>query len=436
VRQARLPGAGGDCRCEIVVAFVVTDFDWKQDFQDMEETEFRQWAKDQMRDETRFIRAVLSGRRHGQQQKWRRVVVRPVVLRSKRHLQVSYFDEKRDITKNYTGDEITSMLDQLLALPFSHFTLQTTERETQVRISKKGKLFVQEKEKTQSRSLPTMDHDREKDVLISVKDAGDFLRAVGILTPDGRIKSSMQRKYRQINEFLRLIVETRAFERITKSPISIIDCGCGSAHLTFAIYHYLNSVVHTPALVTGIDLKADLLDQQTRLTRELGWEGIRFYHSAIIEFTPETAPDIVLALHACDTATDEALAQAIRWGSYMIFSAPCCHHNLQAQLAHQVIPDVFKPVMRHGILKERLGDVLTDSLRAQLMRVMGYRTEVIEFISAEHTDKNLMIRGVRTSTPGEPQAIEEYRKLKAFFHVQPHLEMLLADAVREYQLDV
>ena len=113
----------------------------------------------------------------------------------------------------------------------------------------------------------------------------------------------------------------------------------------------------------------------------------------------------------------------------MIFSAPCCHHNLQAQIEQQVVPDVFKPVMRHGILKERLGDVLTDSFRAQLMRVMGYRTEVVEFISAEHTDKNLMIRGVKTSQPGNPKAIEEYLSLKAFWHVQPYLEKLLADAI-------
>jgi SAM-dependent methyltransferase len=395
----------------------------------MLETEFRQWAKDQMHDESRFIKAVFSGLRHGHKQQWRRVVVRPVILRSKRHLQVSYFDEKRDITKNYTGDEVALMLDEVLSLPFSHFTLQTTEREIQARISKKGKVFMQDKKTDQPRPLPSMTHDRQKAVLLSVENAGDFLSAIGILTPDGRIKSNMQRKYRQINEFLRLIVETRAFEQIAHSPITIVDCGCGSAHLTFAVYHYLSTIVHIPAQITGVDIKTELLDQQVQLARKLGWEGVTFHNSTIIDFTPETPPDIVLALHACDTATDEALAQAIRWDSHMIFSAPCCHHNLQAQIEQQVVPEVFKPVMRHGILKERLGDVLTDSFRAQLMRVMGYRTEVVEFISAEHTDKNLMIRGVKTSPPGDPKAIEEYRDLKAYWHVQPYLEKLLADAI-------
>ena len=402
----------------------------------MIETEYRQWAKDQIRDETRFIKAVFSGRRHGQEQQWRRVVVRPVLLRSKRQLQVSYFDEKRDITKNYTGDKIPSLLDELLTLPFSHLTLQTTERETQVRISKKGKIYMQEKTIDQPRPLPSMAHDRQKDALLSIENAGEFLNAIGILTPDGRIKSSMQRKYRQINEFLRLIVETRAFEQITHSPIAIVDCGCGSAHLTFAVYHYLSTVMQIPAQITGVDIKTDLLEQQTQLARRLRWDGIKFHNSAIIDFTPDTQPDIVLALHACDTATDEALAQAIRWDSHMIFSAPCCHHNLQAQIEQQVMPQVFKPVLRHGILKERLGDVLTDSFRAQLMRVMGYRTEVIEFISAEHTDKNLMIRGVKTSHPGDLGAIKEYQELKAYWHVQPYLEKLLTDVITDHKIEI
>lgn len=400
----------------------------------MLEDEVRQWAKEHMMDETRFIKAVFSGRRGGHQLQWRRVVVRPVLIRSKRHLQVSHFDEKQDITKNYTGGEIATKLDELLALPFSHITLQTTEREIQVQISKKGKVFVQDKKAAHTCSSPSLAHDHQKDLLLSVESAANFLQAIGILTPDGRIKSTMQRKFRQINEFLRLIVDTGAFENITHTPITVVDCGCGSAHLTFAVYYYLNTIMQTPAQITGVDIKSDLLDKQARLAHKLGWEGIRFHKSTIIDFTPETPPDIVLALHACDTATDEALAQAIRWRSHMIFSAPCCHHNLQMQIEQQVIPPVFKPVMRHGILKERLGDVLTDSFRAQLLRVMGYRTEVVEFISAEHTDKNLMIRGVKTTLPGDPQAIAEYRDLKTYWQVQPYLEHLLADELSDYEL--
>jgi SAM-dependent methyltransferase len=360
------------------------------------------------------------------------VVVRPVLLRSKKHLQVSYFDAERDITKNYAGDDIPLILDELLTLPFGHFTLHTTEGETEVRISKKGKIFIQEKRAKQPRLLPSLEHDRRKDVLLSPDNAGDFLTAVGIATRDGKIKSNMRKKYRQINEFLRLIVETSAFDHFRQSPVNIVDCGCGSAHLTFAVYHYLQNVIEIPVRITGVDLKTNLLDQQTQLVRKLGWKGVTFHNSAIIEYTPETPTDIVLALHACDTATDEALAQALRWRSQMIFSVPCCHHHLQVQLDKQVYPEVFNPIMRHGILKERMGDILTDSFRAQLMRVLGYRTDVIEFISAEHTDKNLMIRGVQTSPPGDMKAIKAYRNLKMYWQVQPYLETLLDNEISKY----
>lgn len=398
----------------------------------MQEAEYIQWAKAEILDEAHFIRAVFSGRRRGQQLQWRRVTVRPVLIREKHHLQVSYFDEKRDITKNYAGDEGDSILNELFTLAFSHFLLQTTEREVQVRFSKKGKIFVTEQQVTEPRPLPSLVHDHQKEMLLSVESAGDFLRAIGLLTPGGKVKASMQRKFRQINEFLRLIVETRAFDNVKHAPLTVIDCGCGSAHLTFAVYQYFNHILQRPTRVTGVDLKAELLQKQTRFARKLGWDGIDFHHSTIIDFTPEVSPDIVLALHACDTATDEALAQAVRWDSQMIFSAPCCHHHLQAQIERLEMPHIFNPVLRHGILKERLGDILTDSFRAQLLRVMGYRTDVVEFIAAEHTDKNLMIRGVKTSPPGDRKALAEYQELKAYWRVQPYLEDLLADRLKPY----
>ncbi|MDF1512484.1 MAG: SAM-dependent methyltransferase [Anaerolineae bacterium] len=400
----------------------------------MLEKEYQQWVKDSITDEARFVKAVFSGRQHGYKMRWRRMIIRPVILQSKRHWQVSHFDEKQDISKNYTAAEIDMKLDELLALPFSHLTLHTTERESQVRFSKKGKIFVRHKKTDQSRTLPDLAHDHKKDVLLSIEESADFLQTIGLLSAQGKIKSSMRRKYRQINEFLRLIVETHALEKITHSPLNIIDFGCGSAHLTFAVYHYFNHILHMPARVMGVDIKADLMEKQKRLTAKLGWQGIEFQTTSIIGFKPEVSPDIVMALHACDTATDEALAQAVRWNSYMIFSAPCCHHNLQEQLDKQATPQIFTPVLRHGILKERLGDVLTDTFRAQLLRVMGYRTDVIEFVSAEHTDKNLMIRGVKTITVRDPQIAAEYRDLKTYWGVQPYLEHLLANELGEIDI--
>jgi SAM-dependent methyltransferase len=204
------------------------------------------------------------------------------------------------------------------------------------------------------------------------------------------------------------------------TPIRLVDCGCGSADLTFAVYHYLNHVLRHPAQAVGVDVKADLIAKHNAISAELGWDDLRFEVSRIIDYVPGEPPDIVIALHACDTATDEALAQAVKWGARMIFSAPCCHHDLQVQISAQPMPPAFRPVLRHGILKERIGDVLTDALRAQILRIVGYRTDVVEFISPEHTDKNLMIRAVSSTGRGDVQMlIDEYRDLVDLWQVQP-----------------
>jgi hypothetical protein len=189
-----------------------------------------------------------------------------------------------------------------------------------------------------------------------------------------------------------------------------------------------------PTHLVGLDVNRALIERRSRQVEELGWKDLTFQTARIAEYDPGRAPDVVLALHACDTATDEALAQAVKWKAKMIFAVPCCHHDLQQQLGLQ--PPSLRPVYRHGILKERLGDVLTDALRAQILRVLGYRAEVIQFISSEHTDKNLMIRAVRSTEPGASDAMSEYRALKVLFQVAPFLEGLLAQELSVLGLDV
>jgi SAM-dependent methyltransferase len=275
-------------------------------------------------------------------------------------------------------------------------------------------------------------HDRQKQLLLPVGGPDSFLQAIGIMNREGKVRPRMRRKFRQINEFLRLMTETGELKKFDHVPLKVVDCGCGNAYLTFAAYHYLNHILGLPTELTGIDVRDDLLKQQSQQSRELGWAGLTFQPASIIDFQPATPPDIVLALHACDTATDEALAQGIKWQSQMILSAPCCHHHLQQQLNRQPAPEVFEPVMHHGILKERLGDILTDTLRALILRILGYRAEVIEFISTEHTDKNLMIRAVKTEQAGSAKAIQEYQELKLFWQVRPYLEELLQTELESF----
>ncbi|NDJ77850.1 MAG: SAM-dependent methyltransferase [Chloroflexi bacterium] len=376
-----------------------------------------------------FISATFSGQQRGHDIPWRKVTVRPVLIRNRRVLQFSYLDERQDTTKNYDGDAARERLDELLVLGFKSISVQTTTETLHVQFSKKGRAIVHHHPAPETHEQPSLRHDRRKNLLLPADRPDPFLQQIGIMTRNGKVRANMQRKFRQVNEFLRLMSETGAFDTNATeyAPLRIVDCGCGSAHLSFAVYHYLQHVLGTPVTLTGVDVNEDLLHKRAKLADALGWESLALVPAQIIDYQPDTPPDIVLALHACDTATDEALAQAVRWGSHMIFSVPCCHHHLQAQLNELPAPPDFAPVWQHGILKHRLGDILTDTFRAQILRLLGYRADVIEFISPEHTDKNLMIRAVHTAAPGDPEAIQDYRALRDLWGVTPYLESLLAD---------
>jgi hypothetical protein len=250
------------------------------------------------------------------------------------------------------------------------------------------------------------------------------------MTAGGQIKADKRDKYRQITEFLKLVQPAFDAAPQAGAPLSVVDCGCGNAYLTFAAYHYLAEVRRVPVCMTGIDVQGALLARHAATAQELGWEGLSFQQTSIIDYQPPTPPDIVLALHACDTATDEALAQGITWRSRYIVSAPCCHHHLQAQLQRSGAPAPFGPVYRHGILAERMGDILTDALRALILRIMGYRTDVVQFVSSEHTACNVMIRAVRAGASDTSRFVREYKELVGFWKVTPHLEELLGEEFR------
>ncbi len=390
--------------------------------------EYRELVRRSVLEDEGFVKAVFSGRRPGAHPPWRRVLLRPVLIKGKRHLQVSHLDEKQDITKNFLGDEAVAKLEELLALPYRNIVLHTTEGAIQIEISKKGKAFLRHHAGPKI-IAPNLAHDRKKALLLPAGTPDPFLEAIGIMTPEGRVRARMQKKFSQINKFLELIVDTADLEAIDRCPLQIVDCGCGNAYLTFAIYYYLNSVLKIPALMTGIDVNAGLLHQRSEAAQRLGWDGMRFETTKIADFRPNFHPTIVVALHACDTATDEALAGAVQWGSELIFAAPCCHHHLQAQMTRQRIPRPYGEILRSGIMKERMGDLLTDGLRALLLRMHGYRADIVQFVSTQHTPKNLMIRAVKSERVAAERAELEYRELTDLWRVRPYLAELLDDGL-------
>ena len=378
-----------------------------------------------------FVRAVFSGQQKGSTLEWVKVVVRPVEIKGIIQLQFSYFDEKKDISRNYEINKSASKVDELLALPFRNIFIENTAGNLQVNVSKKGKVLMNEI-KVSAPVVADLAHNRQKNRILSADNAEPFLKAVGIMTQDGRIKADMQRKYTQINEFLRLVEDTNFFENFKDKTVHVVDFGCGNAYLTFAIYYYLHDILNLDAYVVGVDIKTDLIERHQQKASSLGWSQLTFEVGQISDFQPQTKPDVVLALHACDTATDDALAQGIQWNSELILCAPCCQHELQVQLSQVPAPTALLPVFHDGILFERMGDVLTDTFRASILRIMGYRTDVTQFVPIEHTAKNLMIRSVKTSPAGNARWIDEYRNLKMFWQVTPYLEKLLGDKYAQF----
>ena len=387
-------------------------------------SDYRESIKKLVLDEEIFLRITLKGQLRGHEVQWRRVVVRPVLIKQARHLQFSYFDSRQDITKNYRGGEAVAKLDEVLALPFSSVTVKTTLEDVHIQVTREGRGIFTCKKASQGERIPDLAHDARKNLPLPADKADTFLHATGIMNDEGKVIPAMRDKFSQINEFLKLLEHTGELEHFEKSPLNILDCGCGSAYLSFAMYHYLNDVRGLPAKLVGIDTDRMLVEKSNQHSRELGFDKICFQLSAIIDYVPEVAPDIVLALHACDTATDEALVQGILGNARLILCAPCCHHELHEQL-HVGAP--FKPVLRHGILKKRMADILTDAFRALVLQMMGYNTDVIEFISTEHTDRNLMIRAVKRTSRGDKKYLLEYEELKAFWEVTPYIEKLLRE---------
>ncbi len=386
--------------------------------------EYKEQVKRLVLDEHIFVRLTMKGQSRDVNTSWRQVIVRPVLIKNERYLQFSYFNQKQDITKNYRGSEASQMLDEILTLPFNSIVVQSTMEDLHVQITSKGKAILHRDKATMARNEPLLAHDLSKKLFIPADKPDSFLQATGIMDDQGRVRPSMQGKFSQINEFLKLLEHTGELERFEKTPVNILDCGCGSAYLAFAAYHYLNDVRAIPAHLTGIDTNATLIQKDIRQSEELGFSNTCFRISAIIDYVPQELPDIVLALHACDTATDEAIYQGIVSQSRLIMCAPCCHHHLNQQL-HAARP--FTPIFQDGILKQRLSDILTDTFRALVLRIMGYKTDVVEFVSPEHTDKNLMIRAVRRTQRDKARYIQEYLDLKKYWGVTPYLETLLGE---------
>jgi SAM-dependent methyltransferase len=372
---------------------------------------------------TSLVRVVLSGRRRNMQTPAERIDIRPVKIKDELVIQVSQSDGRQMTTKNYKDQ--TFDFAGLLNSGYANVLLEKLDGSILLRITKKGEPLIH---RAKGEFEQDLKHDRAKNRLLDSSDP--FLKEVGISDSSGLIKPSKQDKYLQVEEFLRLLVPTlnsaidagHIKKPSESDPLQIVDLGCGHAYLTFAAHQYLWSV-GIPVKVIGIDVRTTARDRNNLIAKKLGIDKTIEFRAEEISETTLQAADVALALHACDTATDDAIAWTINSQAKLALIAPCCHHDIQAQM-HEV-PEPWVMITRNGIMKERLGDLITDALRMQILKLRGYRVEAIEFIGGEHTPRNLMIRAVRTGAEADATEKARYEEMLALWKVKPALATLV-----------
>lgn len=370
-----------------------------------------------------LVRAVLSGRRRNFDLKIERVDVKPVLIKGTVLLQIMENDGRQTTTSNI--EPTSEFIHQLLNSGFANFLVESTDQSISLRISKKGEALIAVSRVKLEQDLS---HDRKKKRLLDSADP--FLIEVGISDASGQVKPSRQDKFKQVEEFLRLLSPTidgaitagQLHQPTASEPLEIVDLGCGHAYLTFAAHQFLRAS-DKPVHVVGIDIREESRSRNEKIAKKLEIASTIEFRAEEIAATTKRNVDIAIALHACDTATDDALAWAVKNGAAVILAAPCCHHDIQKQI--DKIPEPWPIVTKQGILKERLGDILTDAIRVQILRLLGFRVEAIEFVGGEHTPRNLLIRAVKTGAKPEAVDIKRYKSLTQEWAISPRLEELL-----------
>lgn len=368
---------------------------------------------------------ILSNSRHPEQTQ--KVKIRPVLIREELLFQETAYRGTQAFHENFTAEQLTDRIctalqEQFRQGEFSAKTLQATAL-----VSKKDKLTLKVKNSgkaprtaaSEEEELQALAHNRTKHYILEEGKPVDFLVGLGVQTPDGRVTRARFDKFRQINRYLEFIEDV--IDELPKDrTIRIIDFGCGKSYLTFAMYYYLHELQHRDIQVTGLDLKTDVIRHCNELAEKLGYDRLKFERGDISTYEGTDVADMVVTLHACDLATDYALDKAVKWGARVILAVPCCQHELNRQIKC----DPLKPVLKYGIIKERVAALLTDALRANLLEQQGYETQILEFIDMEHTPKNLLIRAVKKNGM-RPKKSADIGTVEELLHVAPTLEKLL-----------
>ncbi|AOV06607.1 class I SAM-dependent methyltransferase [Sporosarcina ureilytica] len=354
----------------------------------------------------------------------KRVRLKPVELRGALHIQFEYQYERVLNHENIAIENVYDELENLLNR-FRQVHAEFTNETVHVQISKKFKVMWKGK-KTASTKEVDLSHNRKKNYLLDEETPYPFLVRLGVQTPDGKVRNQHQDKFRQINRFVEFIDDSLSYLPKDKT-IRILDFGSGKSYLTFALYHYLHIEKGLDIKVTGLDLKKEVIEECCKIAEDLGYEYLEFLVGDINDYNEETSVDMVVTLHACDVATDMALGRAVKWGAKVILSVPCCQHELFSQIKAPAL-DVM---LQHGLIKERFSSLATDSIRAELLSLVGYEAQLLEFIDVEHTPKNVLIRAYHTGRKPAADEFTRYEEFRDMLHAKPFLEKELEDLLNQ-----
>ena len=331
----------------------------------------------------------------------KKVKVRPVHVKEQVKFQVTSYQGTKVFHKNYDRDSFIALLEKFITgyqieeqadavVKFKQIVIRTTKEQVTALFSKKGKMTLKAAKLKQELPKPMIEHNRVKRYILTEGLAVPFLVDLGVMTKEGKIVQSKYDKYRQINRFLEF-VEDIVEELPRDKELTILDFGCGKSYLTFALYYYFKNLKGYDINIIGLDLKDDVIRTCNALAKKYQYDKLKFLHGNIADYEELEKVDMVVTLHACDTATDFALHKAIEWNAKVILSVPCCQHEINQQIKCKELDTV----LRYGLLKERISALLTDGLRAELLECHGYKTQILEFIDMEHTPKNILIRAVK-----------------------------------------
>ncbi|MBR5577370.1 MAG: SAM-dependent methyltransferase [Lachnospiraceae bacterium] len=350
-----------------------------------------------------------------------KVKIRPIMIKEELLFQVSEWSNNQIFHKNLDKEEMTEQIIQYLEESFGQMELSSMDLQTTVLVSKKGKVTVKTKQIKNEKQID-LSHNKSKKYILSKDEPVPFLIDLGVQTKEGKIINSHYDKFRQINRYLEFVQDILPILPQDRK-VNIIDFGCGKSYLTFALYYYLKVVCKKEINIIGLDLKEKVIENCNRLAKKYGYEDLKFITGDVSTYTGEGKVDMVVTLHACDTATDYALEKAIEWGAKVIFTVPCCQHEVNKQISCEQL----SPILKYGLLRERVSALITDAVRANILEENGYQVQVMEFIDMEHTPKNILIRAV---LDGKKRRTD-IRKMTDLLNINTTLQKLMMDRGKE-----